>query len=436
MDIEPTKILYDQDKNLHYKLIRDYENYRIYENGEVTNSKGNKMTIKNHKLNLCKNGKYKNLVVTRLMYENWYNKKLTKQENIKFCDNDKTNLHYTNIINPSEPNSNHLELDICKEWKFVKGYPFYKTSNYGDIFSIKVNRILIPQLDCKGYFCIKLTNDSCDNLSIHYIVYTTFIGDIGKDKVIDHKNRIRTDNFVDNLQEATYSENNKNSTRGNPKGHLVHQYSLDNVLIKEWDSLKEASKTLKINKHKIKECSEGLTNEYQGFIWKFPGKILDTSDFHPIVANNGETYSNYKIRKNSDIITSKNFLLKYSTDSEYKRITLQSDNKKLSTFGVHILVAMTFISNDIKENDIVNHIDENKMNAHVDNLEWCTSKHNSTHSLGIKVNQIDIKTGKILNTFNSMQTAADSIGIKNSAHIGSCCKGTQKTANGFKWTYA
>lgn len=376
MDVEPTEILYDKHKQLHYKLIRDYENYFIYENGDIISNKRktkNLMAIDaENRTTLCKNGKQKSLMVTRLMYETWYNKKLKTTEIIKFCDNNKNNLHYSNLINTSDRNTKHLPLDPNKEWRFVVDYPDYKTSNYGDIFSLKLNRMLIPQLDSKGYLLIKLTLDSYDNLSVHRIVYRAFVGEIAEDKVVDHKNRIRTDNFIDNLQESTYSENNENSTRPNPRGHIVHQYTLDNIFIREWDSVKELSKTLNLNKLKIKECCEGIINEYQDFKWIYSEKVLDTSEFYPIVSNNGETYSNYKINKNADIINNKNFKLKYGMDSEYKRVTLQSDDNKLSTLLVHRLVAMTFISNDIKEHDIVNHIDENKMNAHVDNLEWCT----------------------------------------------------------------
>ena len=46
---------------------------------------------------------------------------------------------------------------------------------------------------------------------------------------------------------------------------------------------------------------------------------------------------------------------------------------------VHRLIADTFIIHDVSKN-VVNHIDGNKQNNCVDNLEWCTSQENNQHS--------------------------------------------------------
>jgi len=61
------------------------------------------------------------------------------------------------------------------------------------------------------------------------------------------------------------------------------------------------------------------------------------------------------------------------------RVVLLSKFNKEKGFGVHRLVAMHFIEN-IKNKPEVNHKDGNRLNNHVDNLEWCTSSENSKHS--------------------------------------------------------
>lgn len=77
-------------------------------------------------------------------------------------------------------------------------------------------------------------------------------------------------------------------------------------------------------------------------------------------------------------------------------------------FAVHRLVATTFISNTDPKKIFVNHIDGNKQNNHVSNLEWVTTQENNIHAYqtGLRpdnkrVLAKDIDTGEILE-FNSI----------------------------------
>lgn len=62
----------------------------------------------------------------------------------------------------------------------------------------------------------------------------------------------------------------------------------------------------------------------------------------------------------------------------YKRICW-TDKQVRKNAAVHRMVALTFIATENK-NLWINHKDFNRSNNHVDNLEWCTAKHNYSHS--------------------------------------------------------
>ena len=64
--------------------------------------------------------------------------------------------------------------------------------------------------------------------------------------------------------------------------------------------------------------------------------------------------------------------------SGYAAVTLSNDKLKQS-FQVHRLVAMAFLPKPPKGSDIVNHIDGNKLNNNLKNLEWTTRKGNAKH---------------------------------------------------------
>ena len=63
----------------------------------------------------------------------------------------------------------------------------------------------------------------------------------------------------------------------------------------------------------------------------------------------------------------------------YRRYTLRKGIEKKTHKRGHKLVADAFIPNP-KDLTIINHLDGDKQNNHISNLEWCTHRQNSQHA--------------------------------------------------------
>lgn len=138
-------------------------------------------------------------------------------------------------------------------------------------------------------------------------------------------------------------------------------------------------------------------------------------------------------------------------DNGYMYCQLSKDNKTKPKM-IHRLVAEAFIDNP-ESKPTVNHIDGDRTNNSVENLEWATYKENNIHSLyelnghfpgkrqnkrGSKaVIQYDL-SGKFIKEYPSYREAYRQTGI---AGIDVVCRGDrqknkrQKTAGGYIWRY-
>lgn len=108
------------------------------------------------------------------------------------------------------------------------------------------------------------------------------------------------------------------------------------------------------------------------------------------------------------------------------------DNGKVKTVGVHTLVAKAFIPNPNKF-PIVNHIDEDKTNNNVENLEWCDNQYNIRYS---HAKSIDIftKDGIFIETLGGISETAIKYNC-NTSNISRCCKSQYGTYLGYQFRY-
>lgn len=114
----------------------------------------------------------------------------------------------------------------------------------------------------------------------------------------------------------------------------------------------------------------------------------------------------------------------------YIRYDLCIDGKRVAKAG-HRLVAEAFLPK-VDGKVYVNHIDGNKTNNRIDNLEWCTCQENSQHAvkvLGMKpVNRRAIRCVETGIVYSSSYEAERLLGIHN-ALINRCCNGLRKSTH-------
>lgn len=125
-------------------------------------------------------------------------------------------------------------------------------------------------------------------------------------------------------------------------------------------------------------------------------------------------------------------------------VSLNDGEKK--TLAVHRLVLETFNPNENMDDLVVNHIDFNKLNNNIENLEWCTQKQNIRHSAkhgrwGSSISVYCYETDKV---YKSHGEAARDIFSPDTANrakhiafkIGEVCKQEKGSYKGYHFKYA
>jgi hypothetical protein len=100
-----------------------------------------------------------------------------------------------------------------------------------------------------------------------------------------------------------------------------------------------------------------------------------TEIFKPIIGFE----TTHKVSMMGEVVNHRGYKMKnYISCYGYKSLTLKSNNIK-KVFFIHRLIAIHFIPND-KNLPFVNHIDGDKLNNNISNLEWCTPLDNVKHA--------------------------------------------------------
>lgn len=173
-------------------------------------------------------------------------------------------------------------------------------------------------------------------------------------------------------------------------------------------------------------------------------KALMIKDFPGYyITDTGEVYSR-KIHKNISGRIRK--LISWQEKNGYRYISLHTNGVHYNRL-IHRLVAQAFIPNPEYKPE-VNHLDGNKSNNRVENLEWATRAENERHKCRVLKTWrgppsrrpwqwkavLQIKDGTVIKRFESVLDAARTLGT-DKTNIATCCRGKQKTAAGYEWKY-
>lgn len=183
-----------------------------------------------------------------------------------------------------------------KKWADIKGFEgLYKVSNYGEVFSIRANKILKPYLN-GGYLRIGLSkNGKRTAKMVHVLVAEAFIGEKPFDGAqVNHKDLDRQNNRADNLEWCSGSENVRHclatapgrieklaasmSEIGKKFGHIGAEAAKKPVMqidakskkmIAVFPSAREAAKQTGASYKNISDVCTGKKKTHRGFVWAF-----------------------------------------------------------------------------------------------------------------------------------------------------------------------
>lgn len=155
---------------------------------------------------------------------------------------------------------------------------------------------------------------------------------------------------------------------------------------------------------------------------------------------NIKRFPGYMISNYGRVVGKKGHLLKIRKDSWGYCVVGVSHSNSTHTLLVHRAVAEAFIPNP---NDLpqINHIDEEKSNNHVDNLEWCTASYNSSYGSRNDTNSLPVLQysleGEIIAEFPSIKQASEATGLSESTIMRCCRYGYQRARrkNKFDWRF-
>lgn len=167
-----------------------------------------------------------------------------------------------------------------EKWVDITGYEgMYQVSRSGDVVSLNFHhtgkkRVLKPSVLKNGYLCVNLyKNGVKKTYTIHQLVAKAFIPNPDKLTCVNHKNEIKSDNRVENLEwcDSKYNVNygTRNLRIGEKHSKPVIQLTKEGDFVRNWPSMSEVERELKIYQSSISKCCTEKRKSACGFRWMY-----------------------------------------------------------------------------------------------------------------------------------------------------------------------
>lgn len=157
---------------------------------------------------------------------------------------------------------------LTEEWRKIADLDGYSVSNLGKVRNDKTGRILKTYDSGKGYEKVEIKNRKW---FVHRLVGSAFIPNPENLETINHKNRVKNDNRVENLEWMSRADNLRYSVE-----KPIEQYDLETgELVATYPSL---SKCCEVTGYGIDTVSMACNGKYKkayGYIWKHGNKPIN-----------------------------------------------------------------------------------------------------------------------------------------------------------------
>lgn len=176
-----------------------------------------------------------------------------------------------------------------EEWRWIREAPGYQVSSYGRVRSVrkladgKISVKLIKQsMHRTGYCIVCLSVQGQKHMyRVHRLVAQAFIANPNNKPVVNHKDEVKTHNYVKNLEWATISENTmwgsgrkksvtNRRTDAKTAPHRVAQFTKDGKLVRVYPSIASALRSLgrNVDDSNLSKACRGERQTFAGYKWR------------------------------------------------------------------------------------------------------------------------------------------------------------------------